>query len=166
MIAATAAPFRCRGFSVIELGAVIAVTVVLAALAYSAQRTHAVRVQVADGVAAARQAQNRVVEAFRRQGEAPASIADLSAPLGAHVESVTVENGRIDILYGAGADAAISGRRLSLTPYETAALEVVWVCGNTIPGAGLLPLGFAGGSRQAVQIPTTIDTRWLPRTCR
>jgi hypothetical protein len=82
------------------------------------------------------------------------------------VESVTIVAGRIDVLYGAQADPSIAGRRISLTPYETADGSVVWLCGNATPGPGLKPLGFAGGSRQAANVRTTIEARYLSGPCR
>ncbi|HUQ51883.1 MAG TPA: pilin, partial [Gammaproteobacteria bacterium] len=83
-----------------------------------------------------------------------------------YVESVEVINGRLDLRFGYRADHAISGRTLSLTPFETATHEVVWVCGNARPGAGLEPLGFSLGGQQAVQADTLIEPRYLPSTCR
>jgi hypothetical protein len=82
------------------------------------------------------------------------------------VESVEIVDGRIDILFGSRADGAIAGRRISLTPYETADMEIVWICGNQAPGPGLAPLGFASGGRQAAQLPTTIEARYLRPECR
>ena len=110
-----------------------------------------------------------VTEAFLRHGEVPAI---LEAPLGhledasRFVESVRIVNGRIDVLYGQQADPSIAGRRISLTPYETVDRHVVWLCGNEAPDPGLQPLGFADGGRQAVQIPTTIEARYLSGPCR
>jgi len=82
------------------------------------------------------------------------------------VASVTIVDGRIDVLYGSLADPALAGRQISLTPYETVDRHVVWTCGNRVPGPGLEPLGFAGGGRTAVQLPTTIEPRYLSRSCR
>jgi prepilin-type N-terminal cleavage/methylation domain-containing protein len=160
---------RCRGFTVIELAAVIALTAIVGAMGYSAYRTHVVRTQVAEGLSAAAATQNDVLQAFRRLGEAPAGPSDLAthpADTSPFVESIGVENGRIDLIYGAAADRALTGRRLSLTPYETATLDVVWLCGNRIPMPGLFPLGFANGGRQVEQLATTVETRFLPSACR
>jgi type IV pilus assembly protein PilA len=161
----------CRGFTVIELVLVIAVTSIVGALGYSAWRTHEVRQQVAEGTAGARALQDEVAQSFRRSGEVPATEEGgrSDSPAGhpaRFVASMTVDAGRIDLVYGGEADSAIAGRRISLTPYETAAADVVWLCGNEIPGPGLQPLGFAGGGRQARQIPTTIEARYLPPDCR
>jgi pilin len=85
---------------------------------------------------------------------------------GAYVDNVEVVDGRIDLRFGRAADSAIAGQVLSLTPFETADLEVVWVCGSAVPDVGLHPLGFSGGFRQAVQAPTSIERRYLPPECR
>jgi type IV pilus assembly protein PilA len=163
---------RPSAFTLAELGAVLAATGIVAALAYSTYRTHTVRSEVSEGIALASDLIPAVTEFFRRNGDVPAT---LEAPLpqpgtrpagSPFVESVTVVDGRIDVLYGGQADRAIAGRRISLTPYETVDRHVVWICGNEIPGPGLEPLGFADGGRQAVQIPTTIEARYLSRSCR
>jgi type IV pilus assembly protein PilA len=161
----------CRGFTVIELTLVLAATAIVVALGFSAWNTHTVREQVTEGVAGARSLQDAVERSFRKLGDLPAT--DIAAePTSAgrrpsrFVTSLSVDHGRIDILYGDQADAAIAARRISLTPYESAAAEIVWLCGNRIPGPGLNPLGFFGGGRQAQQIPTTVEARYLPPACR
>jgi type IV pilus assembly protein PilA len=162
----------CGGFTVVELMAVIGVTAVVVAVGYSAWRTHAVRTQIADALASLNPLQTAVVSAFQATGEVPRDVAELgravllSEQIGAYVTSISVQDGRIDLDFGRQADAAIAGRRLSLTPHETASAQVVWLCGNEIPGPDLHPLGFAGGGRQAVQIPTTVEARFLPPGCR
>lgn len=160
---------RVSALTLGELGAVLAATSVVAVLAYSAYRTYAVRNEVSAGIVLASELIPAVTEFFQRHGEVPGT---LEPPLGhsAHaspfVESVTIVDGRIDVLYGERADPSIAGGRISLTPYETVERHVVWLCGNETPDPGLQPLGFAGGSRQAAQIPTTIEARHLPGRCR
>jgi Tfp pilus assembly protein PilE len=160
---------RQSAFTLGELGAVLAATGVVAALAYSAYRTYVVRQEVSAGIALANELIPAVTEFFHRHGEVPAT---LEPPLahaehaGPFVESVTIVAGRIEVLYGAQADPSIAGRRISLTPYETVEGNVVWLCGNETPDPGLEPLGFAGGSRQAAQVPTTIEARYLSGPCR
>jgi type IV pilus assembly protein PilA len=173
MIPNAARTFRALGFTAIELVVLIAFTGIVGALAYSAHRTYITRSEVADGIREAEKLRESVAEVFRRYGEPPGGTtgATVTAPVAGKsgstfVASITVEDGRIDVLYGNRASMAITGRRLSLTPYETASLEVVWMCGNEVPGPGIQPLGFAGGGRQAVQIATTIEARYLPATCR
>ena len=161
-----------RGFTVIELVIVIAVTALIGALCISALRTYTVRKQVTESLAAAASLQDRVAKAFRTSGVPPADWRATGFPVDAgdidteYVEAVDIARGRIEIHFGRAADAAIARRTLSLTPFETADMQIVWICGNQAPGVGLELLGFAGGADQAVQVPTTIETRYLPSTCR
>jgi type II secretory pathway pseudopilin PulG len=160
------------GFTLIELVAALAATVLVAAVGLSAYRTHVVRDQVAATLVRSEALQARVAESFQRFGVPPRDAAEAGVPADAgrsladYVGSVAITDGRIDIRYDDAADAAIAGRTLSLTPFETVSRDVVWVCGNALPGAGLEPLGFAGGVRRALQTITTIDARYLPSACR
>jgi type II secretory pathway pseudopilin PulG len=164
--------FFAGGFTAVELVAALAVTALVAAVGLSAYRTYVVRDQIAATVVRAEAIQARVADSFRRLGVPPHDGMDAGVPrdaarsLGDYVASVAVTDGRIDIRYEDSADDVIAGRTLSLTPFETVGRDVVWICGNALPGAGLEPLGFAGGPRQALQAITTIDRRYLPSACR
>jgi type II secretory pathway pseudopilin PulG len=167
----TSAP-KHRGFSSAELTIVLAVTALVLGLGASAYKTYVVRGQIRQSLALAARAQTQVAESFRRDGEAPADRvsaglpSDGAADRGAYVDSIEVVDGRIELHFGSGADPSIAGRTLSLTPFESANRDVFWICGNRIAGAGLQPLGFANGARQAVQVVTQIEPRYLPPTCR
>jgi type IV pilus assembly protein PilA len=162
---------RRSAITLAELGAVVAATVIVIAVAYSAYDTYLVKQEVAEGITAASELIPAVTEFYHRHGEVPTQ-GELTYPQGTAlalssvVGSVTVANGRIDVVYGPRADPAIAGRQISLTPYETVDRHVVWICGNRMPGPGLEPLGFAGGGRQAAQISTTIEPRYLSQSCR
>jgi type IV pilus assembly protein PilA len=165
-------PGAARGFTFIELAMILAATAVVAAVGVSAYRTYAVRAQIAASVTVTTPLRQAIDHAFRRSGLPPV---DRSSPalahandieLGDYLESIIVANGRIELTFGGDSDEAIAGRTLSLTPFETADLRVVWICGNEIPGVGLKPLGFAGGANQATQVLTAIEARYLPATCR
>jgi hypothetical protein len=144
----------------------------MGALALSIYLTYTTRTEVGAGIAAALEVAPVVLYAFKKDGEVPADNEAAAIPAhwpigdGRLVHALRVVDGRIDIEYGASASSAIVGRRLSLTPYETATLEVVWICGNAIPGPGLQPLGFTSGGRKSIQLPSTIESRYLPRACR
>jgi len=164
--------FAARGVTSIELALALAVTAVVGALGFSAYRTHVVRTEVTRGVLAADVAQRKVESAFERDREPPpdaryAGLPDARGNVTSdYVESLDIVDGRIDLRFSAAANPAIAGRTLSLTPFETATQEIVWVCGNRIPEPGLQPLGFANGSHRAVQVLTNIPPRYLPSNCR
>lgn len=172
-VAASTRPRRPDGgFSSLEALLVVAATVLLGALGVSALRTHLVRGEVEESVAHAKYAQHQVTRAFRRTGTPPADreaagFTEAEAGNeGRYVDETRVVDGRIDLVFGAAADGVLTGRTLSLTPFETADGEVVWVCGSKPPGVGLQPLGFAGGGPLSVQPPAAIEPRYLPAACR
>ncbi len=162
---------RRSAFTLGELAAVVAATGIVIAAGYSAYNSYRVTHEVAEGITVASELIPAVTEFYHRHGEVP-SQPELAYPAGtalassAVVGSVTVVDGRIDVLYGPQADPAIAGRQISLTPYETVDRHVVWICGNRMPGPGLELLGFAGGGRRAAQISTPIEPRYLPPSCR
>ena len=160
------------GVTTLEAVLVVGATVLVGAIGAAALRTYLARAEIEEGVALAKYAQDQVTRTFRRTGSPPAdgasagfSSADLG-DTGRHVAEIRIVDGRVDLVFGAEADGALEGRTLSLTPFETADQQVVWICGSKEPGVGLKPLGFAGGGPLAVQAPTTIETRYLPRACR
>jgi type IV pilus assembly protein PilA len=160
------------GFTLLEGVIVVAVTALVGAVGVSAMRTYLARAEIAESLALARYAQDQVTRAFRNTGTPPAGRADAGLSndgpdsKGRYVVETRVIDGRIDLVFGAAADRVLQGRILSLTPFETADRQVVWICGTKPPGVGLRPLGFAGGGRLAVQPPTTIEPRYLPPACR
>jgi hypothetical protein len=151
---------------------VLAVTAVVAGIGISAVRTYIARGQITESISVAAVTQQHVARAFGRTGMPPANrrAAGLSSDGSDHatryLDAIDVVDGRVDLRFGAGAVAALAWQTLSLTPFETADREIVWICGNRAPGVGLRPLGFSGGGTQAVQVVTTIDARYLPAACR
>lgn len=163
------APRRDHGFSLAELILVLGVTAIVAGLALSAYRTYSARAQVATGIVGVKRIRHAIEETFRRTGMPPSTFADLGtlSPNSSDlVDSIRVENGRIELTFSHAADSALSGQSLYLTPFETVDQRIVWICGNRVPSVGLNLLGFAGGTSQAEQTPTRIEPRFLPPTCR
>jgi type IV pilus assembly protein PilA len=160
------------GFTLLEGLIVVAVTALVGAVGVSAVRTYLARAEIAESLAFAKYAQDEVTRAFRLTGAPPPDGAGAGLSNegfdtgGRYLAEIGVTDGRIDLVFGAGASGAVAGRTLSLTPFETADGQVVWICGGRLPGLGLRPLGFAGGSRVAVQPPPTIEPRYLPPACR
>lgn len=152
---------------------VIAATSIVVALGVSIYRTYSVRAQVVTALDESHAARSLVVAAFEQTGMPPVDstatgIDKTAEPLlrGTYVDSVQVHNGRIDLRFGDTADSVLAGKILSLTPFETVDRDVVWICGNELPGLGLNPLGFAAGGPQAEQAATSIEDRYLPPACR
>jgi prepilin-type N-terminal cleavage/methylation domain-containing protein len=162
-----------RGFTAVELVVVIAASLLVAALGVSMYRTQHVRSQIAVSVEYARPAQHLVVAAFNAAGTPPADAAAAGigpllseASIDTYYDLLEVSHGRIDLTFGERADAAIAGKTLSLTPFEAADRQIVWVCGNRAPDVGLAPLGFMAGGAQATQALSSIEDRYLPPSCR
>lgn len=152
---------------------VVAATLVVGALALSMLRTHQVRAQIAQSVEESAAARELVVAALRAHRTPPsdtlaAGIDDSSRELllRSYFDSLEVHDGRLDLRFSAAAADVIAGRTLSLVPYETAGGEVVWLCSNDAPAAGLMPLGFADGGTRAAPAATDVGERYLPRRCK
>lgn len=160
------------GFTLTELALVLMMTSVLASVGVSAYRTYSIRAELADSIVATARLRDAIAAIYRSERRPPADEQDSAlravapAPITRFVAQWRIVNGRLDLTYGGAALPPVAGRVLSLTPYETVDLEIVWLCGNRIPGPGLKPLGFAAGGPQPVQMATTIEARYLPPNCR
>ncbi|MDG4551702.1 MAG: pilin [Candidatus Contendobacter sp.] len=119
----------------------------------------AIRAEVNTGLALATPVQTVVTEYFLDQGTVPANRAAVGLEdtiSGPYVQSVEIVNGRIDILYGNGANAQIAGRVLSLTLYSDGA-TITWRCGN-----GPEP----SSTRVSAPNITDVDNLYLPAQCQ
>jgi len=151
--------------------ALIPVTGVVAGITIPAYQDYTIRAQVSDGLVVAAYVKAAVAEAFLYTGS-PAQnrigaglSANSSDSSSSYVAGVDVSNGVVIITYGNQAHPQIAGKVLTLTPYESYDLNVVWRCGSALAPLDTFLLGTAGGAPIAYLTPS-IPNQYLPSACR
>jgi len=126
-----------RGFTMVEMMAVVAVITILALMAVPTYLDRIIRAQIETALPLADVAKKPIAEAWKTLLAFPDdnAAALLPAPdkiVNNHVSSLTVENGAIHLTFGNRANQNIQGKLLSLRPAiveDAPVVPVNWVCG-------------------------------------
>ena len=129
---------RYRGFTMLELMAVVAVIGILAVLAVPTYMDRIVRDQVKAALPLAEIAKPPISMSWALAQTVPADNAAAGLPaaekiVSNFVSSVAVRDGAIQMTFGNSASGAVSGKMLSLRPAvveDAPIVPVAWVCGN------------------------------------
>jgi hypothetical protein len=111
-----------------------------------------------------------VLRAYRETGRVPSNRKEAGASpdptdtFGKFVASVDIVHGSLVVTYGRDADQRIAGKTLVISPYENAANQFVWLCGEAALPEGYVPLGTYQG-RPIPLPPSTVPSESMPPAC-
>lgn len=127
-----------RGFTLVEMMAVIAIVAILGALAFPSYQASIVRKQIEAAIQLTDLAKKPIAAEWAAVQALPLDNAAAGLPVADKIVSnfvsaVTVRDGVINITFGNRANGAITGKILSLRPAvvaDTPLVPIAWVCGK------------------------------------
>jgi type IV pilus assembly protein PilA len=154
-----------RGFTLVEMMAVVTVIAILALMTIPSYLDRIVKAQIEAALPLADIAKKPIGEMWTAIHALPADNAAAGLPsadkiVNNYVSSLTVEDGVINLTFGNRANKAIAGKTLSLRPAvveDAPVVPIAWICGH----AGVPDKMTVKGTDR-----TDLDNTYLPLECR
>jgi type IV pilus assembly protein PilA len=154
-----------KGFTLVEMMAVIAVITILALMAIPSYLDKIVKAQIEAALPLSDIAKRSVATFWSGTQTMPAdnTIAALPAAdkiVNNYVSAVSVQDGVINLTFGNRASKSIAGKTLSLRPAiveDAPVVPITWVCGEAEAPEKMTAIG---------KNQTNVDPMYLPMECR